>query len=278
MDPVTPSATGIFPPAQNGRPAPPAATLVGGGGSGERNNPGRALRDPCSPLSDIQKDGAALSLEKQSGQGIHSFLAQLASGVDPIPSLERVKLVGVYPDGRVLLMHLLFSVRVDIYSTSRRLFACLDELLAEPPPPVMEIPKKAFSAWHSICAMPQVDHVAHLGGIYPPDRQKIPCDRAGKTSGADRRDLDFRGLNFAPPGLRGLVIGYGGGRTSQRPLRSQGFVSSANRSIAYLRGGSRLDAICVYRGPGGVLCGACVHSLHPVCGSGGGQTLSGNTF
>ena len=82
----------------------------------------------------FQKDGADLSLEKQSGQGIHSFLAQLASGVDPIPSLERVKLVGVYPDGMVLLMHLLFSVRVDIYSTSRRLFACLDELLAEPPP------------------------------------------------------------------------------------------------------------------------------------------------
>ena len=58
----------------------------------------------------IREDGAALSSEKCSGQGIHSFLEQLVSRVEPVPGLERVTMVGVNPYGRVHLMHLLFSV------------------------------------------------------------------------------------------------------------------------------------------------------------------------
>ena len=41
---------------------------------------------------------------------IQSFLAQLALGVDLVPVLERVMMVGIDPDGRVILMHSLFSI------------------------------------------------------------------------------------------------------------------------------------------------------------------------
>ena len=65
----------------------------------------------------VHEDGAALTPEKRSGWEIHSFLAQLASGVDPVPGLKPVTVVGVDLEGRVHIMHLLFSVRVDLYST-----------------------------------------------------------------------------------------------------------------------------------------------------------------
>ena len=44
------------------------------------------------------------------------------------------------------LMHSLFSVHVDVYSTECRLFTCLGELPAEGLPPVMDI-LPDFS-WH----------------------------------------------------------------------------------------------------------------------------------
>ena len=37
-------------------------------------------------------------------------------------------------------------------------------------------------------------------------------------------------------------------------------------------------SICIYHGLGRGLCGACIHGTQPVCGSGGGQTFSGNPF
>ena len=49
-------------------------------------------------LREVHKDGAALSPEKCSGRGVHSFLEQLMSGVNLIPGLEQVTLVRVYPD------------------------------------------------------------------------------------------------------------------------------------------------------------------------------------
>ena len=52
--------------------------------------------------------------EERSVQVIHSFLAQLASGADLVPGLEQVTMVGLDPGGRVLLMHSLFSVWVNI--------------------------------------------------------------------------------------------------------------------------------------------------------------------
>ena len=97
----------------------------------------------------ICMDRAALTPEKRSGRGIHSFLAQLTSGVDPVPVLERVTVVRVNPGGRVNIMHLLFSVRVELYLTQRLLFTCLGNLPTEVLPPVVEIPEKAFVAQRS---------------------------------------------------------------------------------------------------------------------------------
>ena len=134
----------------------------------------------------VRKDRAALLADKCLGRGIQYFLAQLASGVDPVPGLERVTLVRVEPDKMVHIMHLLFSVRVDFYLTRRCLFACLGDLPAEPsPPPVVEIPHKAFAARRSIHSVLQVEHVTHLGGISPPDWQTKPCERAVKTAGTE---------------------------------------------------------------------------------------------
>ena len=58
----------------------------------------------------VWEDGAALPSEKHLGQGIHSFLVHIFSGVDHIPGLERVTLVGVDPDIVVHLLHSLLSV------------------------------------------------------------------------------------------------------------------------------------------------------------------------
>ena len=58
--------------------------------------------------------------------------------------LERVTMVELNPDGRVLIMQSLFSVRVNVYLTHQRIFACLGELPAKVLPPVLEIPVEAF--------------------------------------------------------------------------------------------------------------------------------------
>ena len=131
---------------------------------------------------------------------------QLASGVDPVPVLEWVTLVGVDPDGMAHLMQLLLSVWVDLYLTSQHMFACLVDLPAEGLPSVAETPHKAFAAWRSICAVPSVDHVTQLGGIYPPDWKTNPCERAKKTAGKDYFDLACRGLTFAPPDCAVWVV------------------------------------------------------------------------
>ena len=99
------------------------------------------------------------------GRVIDSFLAEVASEVDLVPRLEQVTMVKIDPDGRVLLMHLLFYVRVNVYSTQRRIFACLGKLPAEGLPPVVEISVKAFAERRSVCAVMQVNHVTLLGRI-----------------------------------------------------------------------------------------------------------------
>ena len=68
-------------------------------------------------------DGTALTPEKRLGRGIHYFLSQLASGVDPVPGLKRLTVVGVDPDRRVHLMHSLFSFWFNVYLNQQRLFA-----------------------------------------------------------------------------------------------------------------------------------------------------------
>ena len=52
----------------------------------------------------VCKDGTACTPEEHLGRGIQSLLAQLALGVERVPGLERVTVIGVDPDGRVNLM------------------------------------------------------------------------------------------------------------------------------------------------------------------------------
>ena len=108
-------------------------------------------------------------------------------------------MVGLDPDGRVILWQLLFSVRVNVYSNQNRIFACLGELPADPPPLVVEIPDEAFSARLSVRSVPQVDYVTHLGGISPLNWKTNPCKRAVKSAGTEYVDLDLWGLTFIPP-------------------------------------------------------------------------------
>ena len=95
-------------------------------------------------------------------------------------------------------MHLLLSVRANVYSTQRRLFACLGELLSEPPPLVTEIPNKAFTSRCSVHAVPRVDNVNHLGGISTLDWHTKPCERDVKSAGTEYVELACQGLTFIP--------------------------------------------------------------------------------
>ena len=79
----------------------------------------------------VRKDGTARTPEECTGRGMHFFLSHIALGEVPVPSLERVSLIGVDADGRVHLMHSFLSVRIDFYYTECRLFACLGELPTE---------------------------------------------------------------------------------------------------------------------------------------------------
>ena len=64
----------------------------------------------------------------------------------PVPGLEKVTLVGVDEDGLVHLMHSLFSVCVNVYSTECHLFACIGELPAEGLPQVTRLLPDFFAA------------------------------------------------------------------------------------------------------------------------------------
>ena len=67
---------------------------------------------------------------------------------------------------------------------------------AEGLPLVVEIPHESFAARLSICAVPQVDHITHLGRISPPNWHTMPCKGEGKTAGAECLYLAFLGLTF----------------------------------------------------------------------------------
>ena len=56
------------------------------------------------------EEGGALTTERRTVRGLHSFLSNLSSGVDPVPVFERLCLLGFDRDGTVHLMHSLFSV------------------------------------------------------------------------------------------------------------------------------------------------------------------------
>ena len=146
----------------------------------------------------VRKDGSVRIPEERTSWGLHVFLSHLALGEVPVLGLEKVTLVGVDEDGRVHLMHLLFSVRVNVYSTECCLFAWVGELSAEGLSQVTEIFTDFFAARRAVCAVPRIDHVAHLGGISPRDWQKKACEHAAKAAGDDHLNLACRGLAFLP--------------------------------------------------------------------------------
>ena len=111
----------------------------------------------------VRKDGAALTSDKRSDRGIHSFLVQIASGLDLIPGLEEATLVRVDPAGMVYLLHSLLFVQVCLYLTSQSFFAYWGELPVKVLPPVVEIPHKALVERRSIRTVPRVRPVTHMG-------------------------------------------------------------------------------------------------------------------
>ena len=91
-----------------------------------------------------------------------------------------------------------FSVRVNVYSTECRLFACIGELPAEGLLQVIELLPDFFAARRAVCTVPRMDHIAQLGGISPREWQTKPCERAAKAAGDDSLNLACRGLAFLP--------------------------------------------------------------------------------
>ena len=144
-----------------GSPRPPRLVAEA---LGTREIPAKLAAILADHSQTVRKDGAALTAEKR---------------------LERLTVVGVDPDRRVHIIHLLFSVQVNLYLTQQRLFACLGDLPVKGLPPVVEIPNKAFVAQRSVHAVPRMDHVTHLGGVSPPDWQTNSCKKEGKTAVAE---------------------------------------------------------------------------------------------
>ena len=97
------------------------------------------------------------------------------------------------------LLHSLFSVPVDVHSTTRRLFACRGELPGAGLPLVLELPSEAFAVRRSMRAVSREDHISHLGGVSPPDWQ------TKLLTGS--RDLACRGLTFVSPYCATWVLG-----------------------------------------------------------------------
>ena len=85
---------------------------------GEVLRTGRLPGDIVAALSArfrvTKEEGGLLSPEKRSRWGVHYFLAHLVSGVDPVPSFERVELLQVDPDGTVHVLPSMFSVPVNL--------------------------------------------------------------------------------------------------------------------------------------------------------------------
>ena len=78
-------------------------------------------------------------MEEQARQGLHAFLAHIAPGVDPVPGLEWICLLGFNRDATVHLLYWLFSILFDLYSKTRRLFTCQGKLSNKGLPLVVEL-------------------------------------------------------------------------------------------------------------------------------------------
>ena len=136
--------------------------------------------------------------ERRTGRGIHAFLSHLAYGVDTVPGFSGITLIGAYRDGPVQLLHSFLSIPVVLYSTDRRLFACLGDLPDRGLPPVVEIPMETFAVRRSVRAIPWADHVSHLEGVTPPVWQSMSCDLAGKLQ-EEGRGLSCQWMTYVSP-------------------------------------------------------------------------------
>ena len=161
----------------------------------------------------VRKDGLACTPEERTGREMHAFLLHLALGEVPVHGRERVTLVGVDEDGRVHLIHALFSFRVNVYSTECRLFSCLGELPSDGLPQVIDILPDFLVPRRSVRAVPCMDHISHLGGISPRDWQTKPCETTAKAARTEHVNFDCRGLAFLPADCAAWLLG----RTADRP-------------------------------------------------------------
>ena len=153
---------------------------------GEVLGTGRLPNDIFATLSDrfriTKEDGGSLSAEKRSDRGVHSLLAHLASGVDPVPGFGWVVILQVEPDGTVYVLYTLFSIPADMYSTARRLFACRGELPRKGLTPVVELPVDIFAVLRSVRAVPRADHIIHLERVSPTAWQVTTSERVRKAA------------------------------------------------------------------------------------------------
>ena len=103
-------------------------------------------------------------------------------------------------------IHSLFSVPVNLYSTSRHIFTCQEELTDEGLPLVVELPAEALAVRRSVLAVTREDHISHLEGFSPPDWKVMTCERVGELS-TGSHDLLCRVLTFAPPYCAAWILG-----------------------------------------------------------------------
>ena len=65
-------------------------------------------------------------------------------GINPVLIFSKLNLLATNWGGAMHLLHSLFSVPVNVYTTTRRLFAFLGELPEEGIPTVVDVPADAF--------------------------------------------------------------------------------------------------------------------------------------
>ena len=137
---------------------------------------------------------------------MHSFLAHLASEVDPVPYFERMDLLQVDQDRTVQPLKFLFSVPVGLYSKAWQIFAFRRELTSKGLHPMVELPMDDFGVWRSVCAVPREDHISHLEGVTPSVWQVTPCEKLAKAAEGGS-NLACQWLTFVAPDGAAHILG-----------------------------------------------------------------------